>query len=214
MSKIPVKNMQGKAVGEHTLADDLLEREKGEHAVYEAVVAYRAARRAGTASTKGKGDVAGSNKKPWRQKGTGMARAGYRQSPIWRGGSVAFGPHPRDYRKPLNKKTARLAFRRAFSDKVLAGEVVVLEDWTLEEPRTRLVSDFLKRLKAEPGAVLVLDALDKNVMLATRNLPDLEVTTGRALNTYAVLRAPLVIVVREAMKDVEARLKPADRRSA
>ncbi len=212
MNTIPVKNMKGEDAGEYALPGGVLEFEKGEHAVYEAVVAHLAAKRSGTASTKGKGAVAGSGDKPWRQKGTGRARAGYSQSPVWRGGAVAFGPHPRDYRKPLNKKTARLAFRRAFSDKTASGQVLVLESFVLDKPRTRLVYECLKRLNATAGALLVMDSLDDSVVKAARNIPDLEITTARELNTYVLLRAPVVIVVRAAMQDLERRLKPIDRR--
>jgi len=122
---------------------------------------------------------------------------------------VAFGPKPRDYRRPLNKKTARLAFRRAFSDKVASGQVMILDAWTMEEPRTRSVADFLAQVDAVRGAVLVLGSLHKNALLATRNLPDVEVTTAGQLNTYTLLRTPVLIVEKEAMKALEARLGDA-----
>ena len=128
MSKVPVYNVKGKAVGEVNVPDDLLLSSGGETAVHEAVVAHRAAARTGSASTLRKGEVSGSNRKPWRQKGTGRARAGYRQSPVWRGGSVAFGPKPRDFSKKLNKKVKRLAFRRALSARIAEGSVRVVED--------------------------------------------------------------------------------------
>src|SRR5512137_1096628 len=123
MSKLAVYDMKGGSVGEAEFPEALLVGRKGEQAVHDAVVAYRAGLRSGTASTLRKGEVAGSGKTPWRQKGTGRARAGYRQSPVWRGGSVAFGPHPRSYAQNLPRKVARLAFQAAFSARVAAGEV-------------------------------------------------------------------------------------------
>ena len=132
MSKVAVCNMQGDALGEYAFPEDMLVLDKGAQAVQEAVVAYRANQRAGTASTRGKGEIAGAGSKPWRQKGSGRARAGYRQSPLWRGGGTVFGPRPRSFRKGLNKKTARLAFCRAFSDRVAGGCVTVIDELAVE----------------------------------------------------------------------------------
>jgi large subunit ribosomal protein L4 len=115
MSKLTIYNMQGAAVGDMDVDAGLLVLKKGTQAVHDVIVNGLARGRAGTASTLAKGEVAGSNKKPWRQKGTGRARAGYRQSPVWRGGGVAFGPHPRRYGGKVNRKVAKLAFQRAFS---------------------------------------------------------------------------------------------------
>ena len=123
MSKIPLKSIQGDSVGDYEVADSLLVLDRGDQAVHEAVVAYNAHQRAGTASTKSKANVAGTGAKPWKQKGLGRARAGYKQSPIWRGGAVAHGPHPRKYKKKLSKKVTKLAFQRAFSAKVDQGEI-------------------------------------------------------------------------------------------
>ena len=119
MSKsLLIKNKDGKDIGNYDVPENLLEYDKGDHAVHEVVVAYQAHQRAGTASTLSKSNVAGSGKKPWKQKGLGRARAGYRQSPIWRGGAVAHGPHPRSYKKKISKKILKLAFRRVFSEKI------------------------------------------------------------------------------------------------
>ena len=143
MSKLAIYDMKGAEQGGFEVPDDLLVRAGGEQAVHDAVVAHLAKKRAGGASTLGKGDVAGSNKKPWRQKGTGRARAGYRRSPIWRGGGVAFGPHPRSYEKKLSKNEKRLAFARALSDKIAGGSVKVIDKIELPEPKTRLVVEML-----------------------------------------------------------------------
>src|SRR6478672_1066972 len=126
--KISIKNIKGKSQGEHEVKFALIEDGKGTQAVHDTVVAYRAAQRMGTACTKNVGEVSGSNKKPWRQKGTGRARAGSFQSPLWRGGGVVFGPRPRDFGKKVSKNTRQLAFRKAFSERLKAGDVVVLEE--------------------------------------------------------------------------------------
>lgn len=129
--------------------------DKGAQAVKDAVTAIRNAMRAGTACTKGKGEVAGSNKKPWKQKGTGNARAGFRQSPVWRGGGVAHGPKPRSFEQKLNKKVWALAFARAFSDKLVAGDVIVVDKFEFEAPKTKLMAKFLKELGVDRTACIV-----------------------------------------------------------
>ena len=137
--------------------------DKGAQAVKDAVTAIRNALRAGTASTKSKGEVAGSNKKPWKQKGTGNARAGFRQSPVWRGGGVAHGPHPRSYEQKLNKKVWALAFARAFSDKLAAGDVIVVDEFQFEAPKTKLMAKLLKELGVDRTACIVQKEVDDTV---------------------------------------------------
>ena len=148
--------------------------DKGEQAVKDAVTAIRNAMRAGTASTKSKGEVAGSNKKPWKQKGTGNARAGFRQSPVWRGGGVAHGPHSRDWSTKVNKKVMKLAFARAFSDRLVEGDVIVLDELSLEAPKTKLMAKLLVDLGVDRTAVVVQKEVDETVFLATRNLPRID----------------------------------------
>ena len=157
MSTIKVFNPAGDAAGEMTVADDLLVLDKGAQAVKDVVVAIQNAFRAGTASTLSKGEVAGSNKKPWRQKGTGRARAGLRQSPVWRGGGVAFGPKPRDFSQKINRKVQQLAFTRALSDKIAGGQVTVIEKFDLAGPKTKLLTATLKKLGADRSTLIVLD---------------------------------------------------------
>ena len=207
MSKLPLYNMKGERVGEVGLADDLLPKGKGIQAVHDAVTAHRAARRAGTASTKKRGEVAGGGIKPYKQKGTGRARAGSIRSPIWRGGGIVFGPHPRDYDKKLTHKVTQLAFCRAFVEKAAAGQVLVLESLVLPEPKTRHVQALLDALKAKRGALLVLDAADQNVTRAARNIAGVGVTTAAALHTYEIMAAPLLVVWRPAMELIEKRIR-------
>ncbi len=135
--KIAIKNIEGKDQGELEVKFPLVEDGKGTQAVHDAVVAYRAAQRSGTASTKNVGEVSGTNKKPWRQKGTGRARAGSFQSPLWVGGGVVFGPRPRDFSKKISKKTRALALRKALSERLKAGDVVVVDDLKLASPKTK-----------------------------------------------------------------------------
>src|SRR6476659_3175892 len=133
--KLTIKNVQGGEAGELNLGFQPVEADKGSQAVHDVVVAYRAAQRSGTACTKTMGEVAGSGKKPWRQKGTGRARAGSFGSPLWRGGGVVFGPKPRDFGKKVSKNTRHLALRKALSERLKAGDVLVLEEVTLSSPK-------------------------------------------------------------------------------
>ena len=161
--------------------------DKGDQAVKDAVTAIRNALRAGTACTKGKGEVAGSNKKPWKQKGTGNARAGFRQSPVWRGGGVAHGPKPRDFETKLNKKVWKLAFARALSDKIVAGDVIVVDEFKFEAPKTKLMAAFLKELGVDRSAIIVQKDVDDTTLLGTSNLPRIDYSTAQALDVYTVM---------------------------
>ena len=161
--------------------------DKGAQAVKDAVTAIRNAMRAGTACTKGKGEVAGSNKKPWKQKGTGNARAGFRQSPVWRGGGVAHGPKPRSFEQKINKKVMQLAFARALSDKIVAGDVIVVDELKFEAPKTKLMAAFLKTLGVDRTAVVVQKDVDDTTLLVTSNLPRIDYSTAQAIDVYTVL---------------------------
>ena len=161
--------------------------DKGAQAVKDAVTAIRNAMRAGTACTKGKGEVAGSNKKPWKQKGTGNARAGFRQSPVWRGGGVAHGPKPRSFEQKINKKVMQLAFARAFSDKLVAGDVIVVDKFEFEAPKTKLMAKLLKDLGVDRTACIVQKDVDDTVVLVTSNLAKVDYTTAQAMDVYTVL---------------------------
>jgi large subunit ribosomal protein L4 len=213
MSTMIVTNMKGERVGEYPLAEGILVSGRGNQAVRDAVVAHQAALRAGTADTLGKGAVAGSNKKPWRQKGTGRARAGYRQSPIWRGGGVAHGPHPRSYAIALPKKAARLAFARAFSSRVEADEVTVIDGFEISEPKTKLVAAFQKAIGAEKGLLILVDQLESNISKAARNLPNVEVRPARDVDTTTVLRYARIAATRPAMDVIAARLAACGRKA-
>jgi large subunit ribosomal protein L4 len=204
--KIPVKDTKGNSQGELEVKFPLVEGGKGTQAVHDVVVAYNAAQRMGTASTKTMGEVAGSGKKPWRQKGTGRARAGSFASPLWRGGGVVFGPKPRDFGKKVGRKTKQLALRKALSERLRAGDVVLVNEFKLDSPRTKDFVSVLSALELKGSALIVAKAPDKNLSLASRNVPNVALTTSDSLNTYDVLRPDKLVFTRGAFEQVEARL--------
>ncbi len=204
--KLTIKDTNGNSAGELEVKFALVEDGRGTQAVHDTVVAYQAAQRMGTACTKTMGEVAGTGKKPWRQKGTGRARAGSFASPIWRGGGVVFGPMPRSYVKGMPRKMARLAFCAAFSGKVRDGEVRVLESLTMDAPKTKALAAVVKSLGLKRGALLVVDKPDRKLLLAVRNIPDVELTTPSEVNTYQLLRWPVVVITRAALETLRTRL--------
>src|SRR5512137_3153954 len=165
--KLTIKDTKGNSQGELEVKFPLVENGKGTQAVHDAVVAYQAAQRMGTACTKNVGEVAGTNKKPWRQKGTGRARAGSFQSPLWRGGGVVFGPKPRDFSKKVSRNTKQLALRKALSERLRAGDVVLVDDLKLGSPKTKEFVGVLKALALDGTTVIVAQVADKNLLLAS-----------------------------------------------
>ena len=184
----------------------LLVLDKGAQALKDAVTAIRNAMRAGTACTKGKGEVAGSNKKPWKQKGTGNARAGFRQSPVWRGGGVAHGPKPRDFSQKVNRKVMQLAFARAFSEKIAAGDVIVVSEFKFDEPKTKLMAAFLKELGVDRSAIIVQKDVDDTTLLVTSNLPRVDYSTAQALDVYSLMVAKKVVCDKAGFDVIMARI--------
>jgi large subunit ribosomal protein L4 len=204
--KISIKNTSGQPQGELEVKFALIENGKGTQAVHDAVTAYRAAQRSGTACTKTVGEVAGTNKKPWRQKGTGRARAGSFRSPLWVGGGVVFGPRPRDFSKKVSKKTRSLALRKALSERLQAGDVVVLDDLKLASPKTKEFVKVINALELKGTTLVVCNGDDQNLALASRNVENVVVTTGDSLNTYDVLRSDKLVFTKSAFEKIEARL--------
>ena len=204
--KLTIKDIKGTSQGELEVKFPLVEGGKGTQAVHDAVVAYQAAQRMGTACTKTMGEVAGSGKKPWRQKGTGRARAGSFASPLWVGGGVVFGPKPRDFSKKVSRKTRQLALRKALSERLRAGDVVLVDDLKLGSAKTKEFLGVLKALELKGTALIVAQAADKNLTLASRNVADVTLTTSDTLNTYDVLRPAKLVFTRTAFEQVEARL--------
>jgi len=204
--KLTVKDIKGKNQGELEVKFSLIDNGSATEAVQQTVVAFRAAQRMGTACTKTAGEVAGTNKKPWRQKGTGRARAGSFQSPLWRGGGVVFGPRPRDFSKKVSRATRQLALRKALSERLKAGDVLVVDDFKLTSAKTKEFIGALAALEITGTALVVAHGADKNLQLAARNVPGVEVTTGESLNTYQVLLCDKVVFTRGAFENVEQRL--------
>ena len=204
--KLTVKDSKGKDQGELEVKFELVEGGKGTQAVHDTVVAYQAAQRMGTACTKTMGEVAGTGKKPWRQKGTGRARAGSFASPLWRGGGVVFGPKPRDFSKKVSRKTKQLALRKALSERLRAGDVLLVDDLKLGSAKTKEIIGVLSALDLKGTALIVADTADKNLSLASRNVPNLALATSESLNTYDVLRPDKLVFTRGAFEQVEARL--------
>jgi large subunit ribosomal protein L4 len=212
--KLTIKNLQGKEAGSLDLSFQPVEDGKGNQAVHDVVVAYMAAQRSGTACTKTMGDVAGSGKKPWRQKGTGRARAGSFASPLWRGGGVVFGPKPRDFSKKVTRKTKQLALRKALTERVNAGDVTVVEDIKLDSPKTKGFTGILNSLKIEGTTLVVAENGNQNLALATRNIANLEVANPQSLNTYQLLKYKNVIFTRGALQTLDERLKVEESETA
>ena len=208
--KLTVKDIAGQDTGELDLSVPLLEDGRGSQAVHDVVVAYHAAQRMGTACTKTMGEVAGTGKKPWRQKGTGRARAGSFASPLWVGGGVTFGPKPRDFTKKISRATKLLALRKALGERLKAGDILLIDDLKLSAPKTKEILSILAALQLSGSLLIVAQNPDKNLLLATRNLPQIEVTTGAQLNTYQILRPNKLLFTRAAFETLEQRLaKPA-----
>jgi len=205
--KVNVQNIKGDSVEELEINFDAFEDDsKGLQAVHDAVVAYRASQRSGTPCAKTRSEVAGTGKKPWRQKGTGRARAGSKQSPIWRGGGVVFGPRPRSFRKDINKKTRKLALRKALSERFKAGEVLVVDQVQMDQPKTKDVIRLLDQLKVDGTALIVTGEVNANAQLSARNIPYVDVTTSASLNTYDTLKYDCLILTKDALSGLESRL--------
>ena len=205
--KISIKNTAGQDSGELEVKFAMIENGKGTQAVHDTVTAYRAAQRSGTAKAKNAGEVSGTNKKPWKQKGTGRARAGSFQSPIWVGGGVTFGPRPRDFSKKISKKTRALALRKALSERLKLNDVIIVDDLKITSAKTK---DFVKVINALglTGTTLLISNGDenKNLTLAARNICGVTLTTSDSLNTYDVLRPDKLVFTKSAFEKVEARL--------
>jgi large subunit ribosomal protein L4 len=186
----------------------LIDDRRGTQAVHDAVVAMRAARRSGSANTKTKAEVDLSGAKPWRQKGTGRARAGYKSSPIWRGGGVVFGPKPRDYSKKVSKSVRRLAFQKALSERINAGDVLTIGEFAVKELKTKAFVQLLKKQTDARKVLIVSDAFDENTYKSARNVKPVKLATVSDVNTEQLLSFEKILVTEKALE------KLADRTSS
>lgn len=203
---IKVKSVSGAEDGNYEVRFELIANGRGSQAVHEAVVAYAAAQRSGTACTKTVAEVSGSGRKPWRQKGTGRARAGYVRSPIWRGGGVVFGPKPRSFRKKISKKTKRLALKKALSERLKDGDVQIVDSFGFEKPSTKAFLKVCAVLGLDGTILIVTDSKDENLILSARNVPYAEVALASTLNTYEALKCDHLVFTHAAFEMVDNRL--------
>jgi large subunit ribosomal protein L4 len=200
MADAPLKTIAGESRGTVGLADDLFGIRPNEHVVYETVKAYLANQRQGNACTKTRSEVRGGRRKPWKQKGTGRARAGANNSPVWVRGGRAHGPKPRDYRMEIPKKIRRLALRSALSDRASTGHVVVVEALALAEAKTRAVAAFLKANGLDgQSCLVVVSSYDESVHRAARNIPRVTVRVWDELNAHDVVRSEWFLITKDAL---------------
>ncbi|MEA3319843.1 MAG: 50S ribosomal protein L4 [Bacillota bacterium] len=203
MPKVALYNQSGANVGEVELADAVFGIEPNNSVLFDAIVMQRASQRQGTAKVKGRSEVAGGGRKPWRQKGTGRARQGSIRSPQWRGGGIVFGPTPRSYSYKLPKKVRRLAIKSALSSKVLENELLVLEGLAFDAPKTKEMTSVLKGLEINRKALIVTADADENVALSARNIPGVTVVTVTGVNVLDVVNHDKVIFTKDAVQKLE-----------
>ena len=192
---------------EAALGAKLIANGKGTQALHDTIVAYQANRRAGTHATLTKATVNRSGKKPWRQKGTGNARAGYASSPVWRGGGVVFGPQPRDYSKITNKKVKKLALNKALSEAAKSGRLFAASTFSLKSSKTRELIQWIKDNKLQENLLIVTKSIDQSALLASRNIPKVSVINAADLNAEQILLYKQVIIAEDAYPVLTNRLK-------
>jgi large subunit ribosomal protein L4 len=213
MATVAVCNSKNEQIGEIELNDEIFNVQVQSHLLHEVATMQLAKRRAGSASTKGRSEVRGGGRKPWRQKGTGRARAGTRSSPLWRGGGVTFGPKPRDYTPKVNKKIRKQALKMALSSKCKENQVVVLDGLGLDEIKTKAFVEVLQAF--DMGSVLVvIPERDDVVEISARNVPHTKVLRPEGLNVYDILRYQNLMLIKEAVPKIETALLGKDTHSA
>lgn len=199
MAEIEVYNIKGQPVGKIELDKGIFNGEVNEPILHQVVRMYEANQRQGTASTKTRSDVSGGGKKPWKQKGTGRARAGTIRSPLWRGGGIVFGPHPRDYSYSVPKSVKRLALISSLNVKLNDKSLVVMDDIKLGTAKTKEFVAVLRSIKADKKPLVVLDGKDETVIRACRNIPNLLLRDYKALNAYEVLKQQKLVLTQKAL---------------
>ena len=197
---LDILDCKGARVGEYVIPEGVIELEKGEQAVHDTVVAYLAGQRAGTACTKTRGEVSGGGAKPFRQKGMGRARAGSSRSPVWVGGGTIFGPRPRSFAKKVNKKVLQLALKRALSERIVEGDLVLLDKFELADHKTRNAFAILKNLNVANETVMIsLPELDAASVCATGNIPNVVLRKTDTVNVYELLGFKKLLFTKDAL---------------
>lgn len=199
---VKVFNMSGSEVGNIELNEKIFGIEVNEHVMHQAIVQYLANQRQGTKSAKTRAEVRGGGRKPWKQKGTGRARQGSIRAPQWTGGGVVFAPKPRDFSFKLNKKVKRLALKSALSSKVNEGKFIVLDELKLNEIKTKEMQKVLNSLKVDKG-LIVLENDNRNVVLSTRNIPNVKTAAINTINVYDIMKYGTFVVTKEALGKIE-----------
>ena len=202
MANVSVYNIEGKEVGSIELNDAVFGVEVNEHLVHMAVVNQLANNRQGTQSAKTRSEVSGGGKKPWRQKGTGHARQGSTRAPQWTGGGTVFAPKPRDYSFKMNKKEKRIALFSALSSKVAENKIIVVDEFKLDEIKTKKFVEVMNNLKANK-ALVVVEEDNKNVVLSGRNVPTVKVEANNEINTYDVVKYDTLVVTKAAVEKIQ-----------
>lgn len=203
MPKVALFNISGSQVGEVELNDAVFGIEPNTHVLHEAVVMQRASLRFGTHKVKGRSEVRGGGRKPWKQKGTGRARQGSIRAPQWKGGGTVFGPTPRSYSYKLPKKVRRLAIKSALSSKVIDQDIIVLDALAMNAPKTKEFAAILSNLKVERKALVVAPSYDDNIALSARNIPGVKFVAADGINVLDVLTHDKLIITKEAVQKVE-----------
>ena len=203
MPKAKVFNMAGEKIGEIELSEAIFGIEPNKSVLHDSVKNHLANLRQGTQSALTKGEVSYTTRKPWRQKGTGRARAGYAGSPVWYHGGVAFAPKPRDYSYVLNKKVRRLALKSALSAKAAEDEILVVDGLKVEEIKTKAFAEFLKKIGAEGKALVVTENVDEKVVKSARNIEGVETTVATILSPYMILTNGKLVVDKAALAKIE-----------
>ena len=203
MPKVALYNVSGSQVGEVELSDSVFGIEPHVHVLNEAVLMQRASLRLGTHKVKGRSEVRGGGRKPWKQKGTVRARQGSIRAPQWKGGGVVFGPTPRSYSYKLPKKVRRLAIKSALSSKVVANEIIVLDQLQLAQPKTKEFAAILGNLKVDRKALVVTAGYEENVALSARNIPGIKFVVAEGINVLDVMVYDKLIITKDAVQKVE-----------
>ena len=203
MPKANLYNMAGEQVGEVELSEAVFGIEPNEVVLHAAIKNHLANRRQGTQSALTKGEVSYSTIKPWRQKGTGRARAGYKGSPVWTHGGVAFAPKPRSYRYTINRKEKRLALKSALSAKAAESRILVVDGLAFDEIKTKACASFLEKLGVDGKAMIITENVIENVVKSARNIPGVETTIATILSPYEILKARTLIVDKAALAKIE-----------
>jgi large subunit ribosomal protein L4 len=203
MPKVALFNVSGTQVGEVELSDSVFGIEPHSHILNEAVLMQRASMRLGTHKVKGRSEVRGGGRKPWKQKGTGRARQGSIRAPQWKGGGIVFGPTPRSYAYKLPKKVRRIAIKSALSSKVISNEIIVLDQLLLNQPKTKEFAAILGNLKVDRKALVVTAGYEENVALSARNIPGVKFVVAEGINVLDVMVYDKLIITKDAIQKVE-----------